>query len=277
MQKLLKYENLFERKGSFDVNAFEVIELSDAADKINKMYKNKFNIDKYLKNPICKGLTQRNQIIDASSCSLIFNKYKTPRISPNAYNNFYNIFLSNHESWKKYPKRDMSLVCSSSLDGAVKYGGSIGSFYVIPEPGEQIGCCPDDDIWNSFKAIKPIDTLCRFIEKCIQLLKEDADKITASWKDTEKILKQISEFSKSDLFVSREEFIIPVYFNCISSIYNEENIDLEDRLSKMLDPSKNGFEIVKYPSMLPSSSEVWFEGSAILVNSRHIEGLRNYL
>ena len=64
-------------------------------------------------------------------------------------NNFYTSFISTSPRWRDYPRRDHSVIGSTSDSAALKYGDSV--FYVVPENGAKFAFCDEPDCWNSFK------------------------------------------------------------------------------------------------------------------------------
>ena len=63
-------------------------------------------------------------------------------------NNFYTSFISTSPRWRDYPRRDHSVIGSTSDSAALKYGDSV--FYVVPENGAKFAFCDAPDCWNSF-------------------------------------------------------------------------------------------------------------------------------
>ena len=140
MKYLTNYSNFLNESLE---NAFKTISLDEAKDILNKSYET-FDLNKYVKSPIYKGL--KDQVRSLSDNFVV--QYNTDRFSPHAKNNFYNVFFSNADSWKKYPKRNRSLVCTTSDTYAKDYGKL---YYVIPLKNTKVGICPEKDIFFSFK------------------------------------------------------------------------------------------------------------------------------
>jgi hypothetical protein len=68
--------------------------------------------------------------------------------------NWYTQIVSNSKLWKKYPRRDKSIICTNDYMTAAGYG-SEGIFLVLPENNGRVGVCPEDDFWNSFGEFAP--------------------------------------------------------------------------------------------------------------------------
>lgn len=73
------------------------------------------------------------------------NPAKIERISRNT-TNYYTMILSNLPSWKEYPKRNRSIICTNCTDKAKIYGNI---YLVIPFDNANFGICPKKDIWDS--------------------------------------------------------------------------------------------------------------------------------
>jgi hypothetical protein len=64
--------------------------------------------------------------------------------------NYYTLMFDNLPSWRDYPKRSRSLICSSNK----RVAGNYGDIYVIlPFNGAKIAVCPANDIWDSINSL----------------------------------------------------------------------------------------------------------------------------
>ena len=70
--------------------------------------------------------------------------------------NFYTLIIDNSESWKGYPKRSQSLICTSDFGMADHYGAQGDAFVVLPYGNPTIGLCGRPDFWVSFPQIEKI-------------------------------------------------------------------------------------------------------------------------
>ena len=132
---------------------FEIIEnKEDLTNLINTDYSEAFRNYKN-GNIIYRGA--RNYFKNANDIAIII----TPGIRVSKeIPNLYTILLSEiFDSWKGYPKRNRSHICTYSYsiaDGfsaghAQKKGPSL-TYIVFPKNGAKIGVCSEDDIWVSF-------------------------------------------------------------------------------------------------------------------------------
>lgn len=66
--------------------------------------------------------------------------------------NYYTLLFSDIlPSWREYPKRNRSFICTSSGGVARGYGSSDNDTIIMfPKNGAKVAICPKDDIWYSF-------------------------------------------------------------------------------------------------------------------------------
>lgn len=99
------------------------------------------NSKDYLKrgNFIFRGVTNDNGI-------MLGNPGKgKDRVSKNTHN-LYTLWIDNHPSFKDFPKRSKSFICTTN----VRYAGEYGLPYiVIPKDASDAGVCPSSDIWGA--------------------------------------------------------------------------------------------------------------------------------
>jgi hypothetical protein len=142
------------------------------------------------------------------------------RIAPFSSANYHNLVISNLESWKDWPRRNKSLICSG-YDRARSHTGS--NFYVvIPFDDTVIATCITSDFWDSFTEIKlPInDYFIEILDRC-DFVGDDRN-----WNKLKYFLEthEPKKDVKKDFFKS----------------YNDE-LSLLENINIQLEPNKNGF------------------------------------
>lgn len=200
-------------------------------------------------------------------------KGEEPRKSANTYN-YYTLFMDNHPSWKSYPKRSESFICTTAGSKANSYGSR---FAVFPLDGSNIGVCPERDLWESFDTLRNhslsefstlIYRMLRYAQEYINVnsnddnwptfvrqsetiekwLHEDYDpERYDSIEDTSEQKRWIDNFSHSQLFLKHFEYSI---------------IEL---MEYML--STDRFKVVKSGDSIPPNREVWTDGQCIFVHA----------
>lgn len=78
--------------------------------------------------------------------SYLVNPAAVGRKSANTTNE-YTLLMSNHSTWKKFPRRDSSIICTTKKKTAGSYGRTYA--VILPKPFK-LGVCPADDLWESF-------------------------------------------------------------------------------------------------------------------------------
>ena len=119
-------EYMFEKRGN-DITREQAIEL------VSNEHKDAFNAQV----AIYRGVHGYGDyaFIDPS-------KSNRPRVSANT-GNHYTLIMDNSSSWKSYPKRSKSLICSTDEGYAIDFGKT---YRVYPINGGKIGVCPYRDI-----------------------------------------------------------------------------------------------------------------------------------
>ena len=254
---------------------------------------NSINIQKY-KHAI-------NYIIDSGGTKYIYRgirseKYKnfleaTPnnsiRRSANEKTNIYTLLASDIlESWRNFPKRSKSVICSTNLYTAKSYGDG---YVVIPQNNAVFGVCPEDDMWFSFSDetlaqfdIESINNMCmlllRFFKFCIKTFNVDSLKnididnldakslkhlliIISQQLDNHKIINgkltydlriilQHGFYHSSETIAYNEiekfQRILDMFF-----VYHKGNkIDLLNCLDVILDPFRNNFQLIGFADIM---------------------------
>jgi hypothetical protein len=223
---------------------------------------------------------------------------KRPRRSANTSNEFTVLTSQALPSWKKYPRRDQSFVCTTSREYAQDYGKI---FHVFPLGDPDFGVCPKIDIWNSFKTDYYIagENAAPHINLSIQLLNQFAkQKVnlfaefnTMSGDDALKLLGDINDAILSGKItadiIDEEYKVMKNYFvkaqqDFLKRIVKEtlKNKDIIKTYDELLDPEANGFQLLKFPDVIKSASknvEVWFKGEALFVQERYLGELRKII
>lgn len=110
-------------------------------------------IEKFRK-PLKATVSGRNKIYrgmrDIGSKGII-NGDMIQRKSANT-TNYYTLIMGILPSWRNWPQRDNSLICSSSKSQASAYSRISGRemYVIIPLENQPVAVSPDDDFWTSF-------------------------------------------------------------------------------------------------------------------------------
>ena len=211
------------------------------------------------------------------------------RISKDGVPNLYTILLSEIlDSWKKFPKRNRSHICSLDGDNASSYGDYL--YYVLPKNGTKIGVCPYGDIWDSFNSTynQTAESLVLMICKIFMIVLEQSNYVIVNaLKDASSTIhlfeafdKKFDEFNEEE---QRQHFInkfVDIYdhtlmLDYINFVENDNNnkSDFMKFLERKIFNTK-GFSVkslYNIDSLMGDDREVWFEGPALYIpdNSHH--------
>jgi len=186
----------------------------------------------------------------------IINPKLIKRRSPNANSNYTNIIISNLPSWKKYPKRNKSLICGdfNRTHGHFDLGEE-NLFLVIPQNNAKIGMC-SQDFWTSFNDFYSLSSLGSVISSLLSSSFDD------SWIKTRNRLNKISIKKLQEQFK----------FNYIK--FNlDENKSVIENLDEMLNPENNKFKLTKWNNNFQfdysfydgNMQEVWTDSTSLLI------------
>lgn len=214
------------------------------------------------------------------------------RVSRNTLN--YYTLLMDHilPSWKRYPDRSKSFICSTSVNTAGSYGNAYVAF---PRDGTLVGVCSEEDVWTSFSKAEGIldfvdmDGFNKFLQNMFKVFKVS----NASDRDANvfgNALKELNNIFKNNLenFDSSQEFIEKM----MEFVTNNSNIsfgkfpldvflyewikykNIIKMLDDVMDPDENKFRLTvseKVPTQYKNrDQEIWFSGPAVFVDSNSV-------
>ncbi|AVH85331.1 hypothetical protein RsoM2USA_403 [Ralstonia phage RsoM2USA] len=195
--------------------------------------------------------------------------------------NIVNLLMSNLPVWSDYPKRNLSAVCTNSERRANDYSNNPGEVFVVfPFNGTKIGQCSEYDLWESFQRLAHIGTVDFFAEILTDFMSEMVDKNFYTYSKNSQYDKVVASFAKLDAYAKKigiEKFKEKAKENengeVLFSKYKYALADYDgnflESLSKLLDPTKNGFKITTAGHIEKSTDrlgkEMWFSGKAVAV------------
>lgn len=192
------------------------------------------------------------------------------RKSAHTYNgtNYYTILLDNLPSWKEYPKRSKSIICSTSNTLASAYGTV---YCVIPKEGSKIAISPSPDIWNSFHIVNinyfNLNIFNRIIDEYMKryelIMSKKMNK--NNYDDIAEVLNYVMK-EKDNFELYNVTNILPEV--CMK--YNYKNMfEFIDEI--LLNPEKNEFKIQYYNSDFSlndyNAHELWTEDDCVLIHN----------
>lgn len=190
-------------------------------------------VDHFLNNKIIYRGSPKFKSYAKNNVPILGDSSKMERKSANTYN-YYTLWFDNHPTWKKFPKRSKSWICTTKYSYSTNYGYPS---FVFPIGNPTVGICPSNDIWSSFRP-------------CLETFTEDLKSKRVSEQSYEKMVKDIKDiyasedfWDKNDLFVYGKTF---------------------EKFVQWLSPKR--FETNSLSSMhFYSNREIWFSGPAFFV------------
>ena len=232
----------------------------------------------------------RGDVIDDN----IVNRKPGIRISLNNSYNYYNRLLSNIlNSWKHYPKRNQSFICTSSYEYAAHWSDVVN--LVLPINGTKLGICPRWDMWRSFTEHSDIERMLYFnidISKFFSIINDtlaDAHDYIFKYEDnkevyryivkTESNIKKLTENKVNDLieYFHADMYNANIFEYIIRSVYNDTETIISC-LDDILNPEKNEFRtefIESYSIPINKQRELWFSNEAIFIRIDYLWDNKN--
>lgn len=196
---------------------------------------------------------------------------KVERPSKNT-TNFCTAILSCLPSWKDYPKRSRSIICSFDKGYAFGYSYGGNDTIVLPKNGAKIGVCNQSDYWNSFFELLKmgIETVSDFNYIIEDLLRYCNLSASDNWNENNVIYK-LSELDKNANTKILEKFALKYeYYDKFITERVTFNGTWLEFFDFILEPNKNGFKLTTVDKFINNGkSEVWTDSDSILVNVNH--------
>ena len=175
---------------------------------------------------------------------------KKPRKSAYVGSNYYTLLMDNLPSWKQYPKRSQSIICTTDINKSDDYGEI---YIVLPKDGSRIGVCSDGDIFDSFRYLfreVRMFSMRAFSKSMVELSSLlGLGKSDYSWKGMIKMFKTIDTLGS----MATNEW----YSDLLGG-------DTLKKMDEMMHPKKNKFTLKKSGDILPHSREVWTDGESVM-------------
>lgn len=208
-------------------------------------------------------------------------RIETPRPSAHT-SNLYNTLMSNLESWKAFPPRNRSLICSTDYEYPAKFGKV---YSVFPLDGFKLGICPEEDLWIAFHylfgELKPIHRMNQFngaildfvafIQKNVE---HDLNINIETLKDTSNIQEiqevfhvidmEIDGLSPKELADLRTKSSNP--FAKYYLIPTKVNQGMMKAIDQLLDPDHNGF-FTQTNNITTGNFEAWTDSPCIMIEA----------
>ena len=198
------------------------------------------------------------------------------RVSANTAN-YYTLWMDNHPTWKGFPKRASSFICSTEYHTASNFGEVC---VVIPADKNKVGVCADSDLWSSFadRNLSADDVMESLTTAFIQLelmpdttsVQQDYNRLVEALSDvTPKRLSRVAEKLKKSA-ASRERWQGDRLEHLVELI---ETYGVKDAYGLMLAyASPEKFELQQAGQLdVRGNREVWVQGPCAFINLEKLD------
>ena len=220
------------------------------------------------------------------------------RKSENTYNVYTRLFSDILPSWKQYPKRNRSFICSTNFVYAKSYvNRDLNVYYMLPKNDITIGVCSNDDIWGSFPMLREYDirSLNSFVSDFIRLLTlfTNMDRIDTvnifdhgSTQKVKSLLNDIEyaikKYDGNDEWINSNLEADQFNRYIVTTLKNNPDLSLISLLDKsLLNPVANKFKLLNNITELSTigqdSREIWFSGQCLMVSSEIVTIIKKQL
>ena len=213
------------------------------------------------KNYIYRGIPNTKPFLKISPKSFT-------RKSANTLNYYTILFDYLLDSWKNWPNRSESIVCTSDSSNAAGYGNL---FLVFPSNKNYIAKCPADDMWSSFmkNIYTDLDMFNQGLKKLMYKI-NPGDVVDFSPEELKQVLNHVKTSLHNDEdFLEYAKQKAPWLRKLIDDILvSGEDMSMIEFLNYTLHPKRNGFELVNTSKGIGSDSgvELWTTADSVMVN-----------
>lgn len=265
-------------------NKDEFNDEGDALGNLNKVSNmpnfSAFNVEQsILLYRVDKRMQDSGRSVVMKDSNIVFGT--TPRRSRDDTSNYYTLWMSNHPSWQKFPRRDKSFIAATSSAVTSQYSGAL--YIIIPANDAKIGICNTDDIWSMFQVptgtnnplvILALDHLNKFLE-ILRIPDDDFNSMQRAMLNINKG-KKLNEFLEElDPFSwdQSQRRIDRLHNNYFYNLFlKSATRNLYDWYADLLDPYKNNLKFEtgakwnrRTLGSLGNDRELWIQGKCLFV------------
>lgn len=204
-----------------------------------------------------KNIIWRGVPTDNDEEMLFVDPTKFERKAANTHN-YMNLLQSTLPSWKSYPKRNFSLICTTDKEYAWEYGDA---YVVLPLGNPAIGICPTNDWFGCFPRYDGIEAMNSDLQSMYELIR--SEKSPESLPQSHELIKTLTAMSPKFLEYSKNygSNDLPSFWGDLAKFPN-----LLAGLNALTDPAKNKFKAVTLSQFKKvPKREVWLSAPSILI------------
>lgn len=239
------------------------------------------NSSSYLKNaakyPIYRGMNNLKLLS-------LTNSNDFDRRSANT-SNYYSWWIDNNPTWKDYPKRSKSLICSTSVHQADRFGDVS---LVIPSDSNKIGICSAEDLWYSFTFIEKLfndssigmEAINVWLHQTFEALELAVGFNFKDPKTYEEYIELLKLCSIENLEIIMENEHSKMFTNFLTKMINKckhEGINnFFELFNVILTPTENKFKLTTGSKFKCNGDhEIWVQGESALISLNKDKILRD--
>lgn len=206
--------------------------------------------------------------VPSGAQAMIVDPTKVERKAANTFN-FMNIMQGSLPSWKGWPQRNRSLICTTSYKTAAAYGFD-GRFTVLPFGDPVIGIVPSDDWFRSFTQYGGPQWVNNELSNFYAGMYDVEHKARVPLPETKPqfyaAIKQLQAWSQANPDKVKKILQLNPGSKFIKALLAEPSF--VEGLNNLLDPATNGFKMMPMSTFKAGKDvEVWFSGPALLVHA----------
>jgi hypothetical protein len=211
---------------------------------------------------------------------------KSERVSANTSNELTLLVSSVLPSWKSWPKRSRSLICTGSYEYAKSYTSG-DPLIVLPIGNPDIGVVPDKDFWDGFGNLPPpsdFNDLFRQFNGGFRHVFQRKFHIPRNNVDVELLQNEIKAIDSAVVTEPEKMKEVIAYFlgsHTWNPVYQKQMVkiltsgDAIKTIDRYYSPDANGFELRPLSELKASFNELWFSAPAVLISPEQFDRLMN--
>ena len=182
------------------------------------------------------------------------------------------ILMENTAGWSKFPKREKSIITSTS---SVPLNKQHNVYIILPVNGTKLGVCADDDFYTSFNKIETefdvqdayeFEQNLKQLLNCVNMFVHDKEIEEWTNSDVIKVCKMFDNIMNS----IKGSYNFKIFFETTTSsslVSWTKKTPLYDRICQYMDPELNGFELKKITDLTKRKNrEVWFANECYIIS-----------
>jgi len=223
--------------------------------------------------------------VDTRSKMMYTDPTGSERVSANTTNTLTLLLSHMLPSWKSWPKRSRSLICSGDYEYASSYSPSRRARIVLPIGNPDIGIVPASDFWYGFPTATtpPPDEFNRLFMMFYKNFDEFFNRnviISGSNTDQDLLMRELKAIDQAvandpeDMkkLIDKLNWTSGHHLKMIKMLASG---DVIKSIDKYYNPDSNDFELTPLSGLTVNNNEMWFSAPAVLIHPVEFDKLMN--